>query len=70
MRRRRPIDVRLDIQEWMARREGRARNGHGRVHQTGQLWDGRQAPTFSMRSMTTIQVVRRGSAQHGSEVHT
>jgi hypothetical protein len=47
MCRRRPIIVgRLDIQERMALRESRARRGHGRIHQTGQFWHGRQAPAF------------------------
>src|SRR5712692_4631126 len=42
--RRRPIDGRLDSQKRMARRKSRSRRGYGGIHQTGQLWEGRQPP--------------------------
>ena len=44
--RRRPIDGRLDSQKRMTRWQGRARRGYGGIHQTGQLWKGRQPPAF------------------------
>ena len=43
----RPIVCRLDSQKRMARWQGRAWRGYGWIHQTGQLREGRQAPTFS-----------------------